>query len=420
MPMQRNILAVLIALSGGLSGPVSAGAATVAAWTEMVGDAQSLRVIATDSCPAAAADGKALPLAVRSAADGDFPVISCQASVPSGTRGLTVDGRAVAVLPAEVNRIVVLGDTGCRLKGAFVQDCNDPVAWPFATIAAQAAKEKPDLLIHVGDYYYRETPCPGGREGCANSPYGDDWAAWKADFFDPAQTLLAAAPWVLVRGNHEQCGRGGLGWFRFLDAGAAPLTCPASEAPFTVTLGQQRLFVLDSADTDDAAAPPAKVAAFHSQLEALKPLDQSGTGWILTHRPFWGFVPAGAGELGESDELPSNRTEQEAAKDDPLAGVQMILSGHVHIFSASDFAGARPSQLIVGVGGDTRDGAQPDLQARKVTIAGLPAATEVVEQFGYVVLDRVGEGWNAALKRPDGVAVATCTIRGRALACKAP
>ena len=162
--------------------------------------------------------------------------------------------------------------------------------------------------------------------------------------------------------------------------------------------------MLDSADTDDAAAPPAKVAAFHSQLEALKPLDQSGTGWILTHRPFWGFVPAGAGELGESDELPSNRTEQEAAKDDPLAGVQMILSGHVHIFSASDFAGARPSQLIVGVGGDTRDGAQPDLQARKVTIAGLPAATEVVEQFGYVVLDRVGEGWNAALKRPDGVA----------------
>jgi hypothetical protein len=384
----------------------------------MVGETQEIRVIATDSCPSAEVDGTAVPLALRSAADQDFPVLTCQALVPKGAQRLTVDGRSLAALAAEVKRIVVLGDTGCRLKGLFVQDCNDPAAWPFAAIAAQAATEKPDLLIHVGDYYYRESACPSGREGCAGSPYGDNWAAWKADFFDPAQPLLGAAPWILVRGNHEQCGRGGLGWFRFLDAGPAPLACPAAEAPFTVTLGPLHLFVLDSADTEDAGAPPAKVAAFRSQLAAIKPLDQSGAGWILTHRPFWGFVPPGAGELGESDELPTNRTEQAAAQDDPLSGVQMILSGHVHIFSASDFGGARPSQLIVGVSGDTRDGAQAELQSRRVTIAGLAASTEVVEQFGYVVLDRIAEGWDATLKRPDGVAIAACTIRGRALQCR--
>ena len=55
------------------------------------------------------------------------------------------------------------------------------------------------------------------QPGCAGSPYGDNWAVWQKDFFDPAAPLLAAAPWVLVRGNHELCSRGGHGWFRLLD-----------------------------------------------------------------------------------------------------------------------------------------------------------------------------------------------------------
>ena len=407
------LLAALLVTGG-------AKAATLSAWVEMTGEAQSVRAIATDACPAAEADGKPLPLSRRSAADQGFPVLSCQATLPKGARKLMVDGQALKPLPGKIDRIVVLGDTGCRLKGKFVQDCNNPADWPFATIAAQAATEQPDLIIHVGDYYYRETPCPADRPGCAGSPYGDAWAAWDADFFTPAKPLLGAAPWIMVRGNHEQCGRGGLGWFRFLDAGETPLSCPAEEAPFVVTLGDQHLFVLDSADTEDGSAPADKVALFHGELQAIQPMDETGSGWILTHRPFWGFTPPGSGEIGESDEMPTNRTEQEAAKGDKLSGVQMILSGHVHMFSASDFDGARPAQLIVGNGGDTRDGALPGLQARKVKIAGLAASTAVVEQFGYLVLDRQAEGWDGALKRPDGSVMARCTIRGRGLKCAAP
>src|SRR6202012_1469239 len=45
----------------------SAQAATVSAWVEMTGDAQSLRAIATEACPAAAADGKPSALSQRSA-----------------------------------------------------------------------------------------------------------------------------------------------------------------------------------------------------------------------------------------------------------------------------------------------------------------------------------------------------------------
>jgi hypothetical protein len=55
------------------------------------------------------------------------------------------------------------------------------------------------------------------------SPWGYGWDTWKADFFDPAQALLKAAPWVMVRGNHETCTRAGQGWWRFLD----PVLCKA-------------------------------------------------------------------------------------------------------------------------------------------------------------------------------------------------
>jgi hypothetical protein len=84
-------------------------------------------------------------------------------------------------------------------------------------VATAAASLRPDLVIHVGDYHYRETACPSGNRGCAGSPWGYGWDAWDADLFTPAQALLAAAPWIVVRGNHESCFRAGQGWWRFLD-----------------------------------------------------------------------------------------------------------------------------------------------------------------------------------------------------------
>ena len=53
--------------------------------------------------------------------------------------------------------------------------------------------------------------------GAPAAPWGYGWDAWDADFFQPARSLLAAAPWIVVRGNHESCNRAGQGWWRFLD-----------------------------------------------------------------------------------------------------------------------------------------------------------------------------------------------------------
>ena len=88
-------------------------------------------------------------------------------------------------------RIVMFGDTGCRLKtGDPTQACNDHNAWPFPKVAAMAAAARPDLMIHVGDYEYREDACPTGNIGCAGSPSGYGWDAWNADFFQPAAAAL--------------------------------------------------------------------------------------------------------------------------------------------------------------------------------------------------------------------------------------
>ena len=96
--------------------------------------------------------------------------------------------------PAREIKMVTLGDTGCKVQDQ--QDCNWSYArksnwWPLATIVQNAAKAKPDLVIHVGDFrYYRENQSP------------DTWRLWAKDFFQPAQALLLKAPWAFSRGNH--------------------------------------------------------------------------------------------------------------------------------------------------------------------------------------------------------------------------
>ena len=178
----------------------------------------------------------------------------------------------------------MLGDTGCRIKGAALQACNDPAKWPFPQLAAAAARLKPDLVIHVGDYLYRESACPPGNQGCAGSPWGYGWDAWQADFFGPAEALLAAAPWVVVRGNHEVCRRGGHGWMRLLDPHPARADCVNLTEPYRLPLGGLDLLLVDDADADDFLAPPDKVSAYAAQLVPFLATAPAHS-WLLTHRP---------------------------------------------------------------------------------------------------------------------------------------
>ena len=124
-----------------------------------------------------------------------FPVSSCEYPLPAGATSAVVAGQSLPLPKANPTKIVVIGDTGCRLQnGNGTQSCNDPnpngtdTPYPFAAVAALAAAQNPDLVLHVGDYAYRDNPCPAGQGyNCGGSPWGFGWDTWQADLFAPGR-----------------------------------------------------------------------------------------------------------------------------------------------------------------------------------------------------------------------------------------
>jgi predicted phosphodiesterase len=341
------------------------------------------RAITDDAeCPVLRADGQPHPMklratpetALRGVALAHFPVRSCEANVPSHVVGLTFDSAPLPLMRGQPRRIVIIGDTGCRIEhtnGEYYrpQDCNDADAWPYAKIARHAAEARVDLVIHVGDYHYREAACPEGWIGCKGTPYGPGWDVWNADFFEPSAPLFAAAPWIMVRGNRETCERAGEGWFRFLDANAMPKECSDFTEPTAMTLGDFTFVVMDtaSADPKERAVKKLKqdglnellVSQFQTARRLLAP---DVDGWLLTHRPLYGLRSyKGAAPNHTGTYVFDNTTLQAAAVQpaDLLSRFEMIVSGHIHSFEALNVEAVvggqtlhRTPQLVVGIGGD--------------------------------------------------------------------
>lgn len=385
------------------------------AWVQHAADGPSVRV-ATDAaaCPEVVFDGVAVATTERAAPGDRFPRRTCTVAVPAGARSAALSGDPLPLPSGRLERIVVIGDTGCRVKGDYVQACDDAAAWPFARIATAAAAERPDLVIHVGDYLYRETPCPPGEAGCAGSPSGDTWTTWRSDFFEPAAALLGAAPWIVVRGNHEICERAGMGWTRFLGPQPSAGPCRTHDAAYTVTVGDLAFAVLDAAAAPDNALDPAVVADLAPEFAALAAAAAKAPTWLLVHKPMYSVVRVENGRgLGVS------RTLAAAAGGAIPSDVRLALSGHVHKFEALDFSGGAVPQLVVGNSGTALDAAVPG------DLAGIVVGDRVVtrglevHEFGYLVLERAGEDWDATLKDPDGHPLATCTIDPGMLACRA-
>ena len=391
----------------------------LAAWVQMTGQGAEARAVAgPGGCPEAKVDGKPAAMAARAAASAEFPEV-CALALPGGAASLEVGGRPLPV-PKPARRIVIFGDTGCQVTDFAVQACNDPQAWPFAVVARLAAAQKPDLVIHVGDYYYRERPCPLDLKACAGTPFGDHWGTWAAEFFDPAAPLLTAAPWVFARGNHENCNRGWRGWYALLDAGPVPAEgCQPVATPFAVHTGDLSLYVIDSADAGDRTHRRGEVEAMAGQLDRLGPGLDLGKGWIITHRPIWALVPIA--RLGPSAplEVGLNFTEQDAVRGRALSGVQMIVSGHVHDFQAITFGSQRPAQLVVGSGGGERLKAdRPEPYGGPREIDGMDGRTFSFSRFGYYLMDKDGEDWVGAFHDITDQVRARCRLHERELTCK--
>ena len=414
--MRLTAAAILVAL--GLAGQAQA-TSPPAAWVQMTGAGAQVRAVAEgQACPTLKVDGKLRAMKLRAGPDEAFPRRICEAPLPAGAGRASLGGRPLPMPKARPQRLVILGDTGCRLKSPLVQDCNDPVAgWPFARVAGLAAARKPDLVIHVGDYYYRETACPPGDAACAGSPYGDKWATWKAELFDPAAGLLKAAPWIFARGNHEDCNRGGKGWFRLLDAADKVRTCPAQSDTFLVDIGGLTLGVVDSADPDDVKLQPDQVDAFGRNLT---PLEAAKTPvWLVTHRPMWEIFRTGPQVFTDTG---GNVNERQAVKARAPGKTELIVAGHLHTFYSLDFGAGRPAQLVVGTGGDLLDSDKAKAVVQgTIPVDGAQAGIFGMDRFGYFVFDRVGGGsaddWQGAFHDLTDAVIATCALHAGRLTC---
>jgi hypothetical protein len=414
------IAAGLAILACGLS--QVAQARIFAQWVELGPDgASSVRAITDDLCPQVIFDGIPTLMNVRAepgqkienVKPAAFLVRSCEVTVPQGVVAATLEGQTLPLARRDPQRILIFGDTGCRLDRTAQQDCNDPVAWPFPKIAAAAAKARPDLVIHVGDYHYRELPCPVDHSGCARSPWGYGFDAWYADFFEPAAPLLAAAPWVMVRGNHEDCARAGEGWIRFLDRLPASATCRDLTGVFVARLGDFGIVVADGARAEDPKGDDGALAGLLRGQLADVAAKVPAEAWFVTHRPLNSMRSAPNQSANEVD----NRVQESAFGSIMPPGVRMSVAGHIHFFQAVDFGNSRPPQLVVGTGGDNLVNVPP-LSVVGSEINGRKVVNSVTYSgFAYMVWDRTGNLWIGTLFDVDGKALNHCRLLDRSLSC---
>jgi rubredoxin len=394
-----------------------AGAVTLAGWSQYGENGVIEARLVTDelACPALIADGKSLPMTERASLSQAFPVRVCVARIPAGARHISAGGLALPVPIAHPRHIVLFGDTGCRLKGAIVQDCNDETQWPFRNVAEHAAKERPDLMIHVGDYVYRESPCQPSDSRCAGTPWGDNWSTWNADFFTPAAKLLSSTVWLMARGNHEDCSRAGIGWTTLLGHDPMSPSCNPHESPLLVELGGVKLAVLDDNNAAEKQVDPIVVEALKHDIAAAM---AAKADWLVTHHPFRGISKADKSRDGKTMEgANANLLAALAGTDErPLT---LMLAGHIHNFQITNYADTAAPQLVVGEGGDDLDTEVPPLLTGLVT--GGKTVIQGLSQsgFGYVVIDRIAEtrDWKITVHAADGAILRHCMLKARKLGC---
>jgi hypothetical protein len=364
-------------------------------------------VAQASECPLLSMDNAApVPMHVRLPVPKHFQPV-CELEIPHGTKRAK-SGNQRLVLPVNnPSRVAVIGDTGCRVKGDRIQACNDPEVWPFATVAAKTARAKPQLIIHVGDYLYRESPCPPSQvKECGGSPSGDNWDAWNADFFKPASTLLGAAPWAFSRGNHESCARSWVGWFYYLDPRPFSETCADYSEPYLVTLGGFQLLMVDSSAAQDDRVNSAQLAKYTSLL---KPYAAT-KAWLVEHHPLWGLRHENAGKSYE----PLTAVMQQSYD----ANIGLILAGHTHLFEILSYSSGRPPQIVAGDAGTAlANQIQKDLKGETV-FGTVVESGESRHEFGFTMLQRHGTRWDLALKNPAAKTLVSCRIEGTDAHCK--
>ena len=362
--------------------PIKVSAEMLYSWSQIVADSNlSVRVVvsADDSCPLLEVDGVGVNMDVRALPDeGVFDDIVCEKVLPPSykIRTIRAAGRKFPDLHIKNGReklkVAVLGDTGCRVSSTIQQDCKSEDGWVLGKVLRGVASHNADIVIHVGDYLYREVSC-GDESKCDVDVFGDNAKTWAADWLALMQLISEKHVFVFARGNHEDCKRSYRGWFRYLDAysisekgAACENVLPSWVLDFAKwNMGNVAIYVYDSSAINDAYMGCRKCTRkFKSRF--LKVVDGSKdnvrTRILVTHRPLWSHLDKIGGSAHRGSMLQVDMLGKVLAQN-----FDGIISGHVHLgemlyayvangkntknFSASGEVEPKLFQIISGNGG---------------------------------------------------------------------
>lgn len=427
-------------------------------------------VASTEHCPSVKAYGESgfteIQMSPRlpgpNAAPAFSAIVACSASLPVGLHSASINGHKIpAAMPSSINKIGLFADSGCRLDKYKVQDCNDPDGWPLAQIAGRIAAEQPDLIIDPGDYIYREVKCPddrqnecGGTIGPMNGmPFSESDIGWVQEFLQPAAALFPVAPIAFLRGNHEDCGRAGNGWFLYLDPfpgsetlcdpyigedgleTASPQTTPAWTFDAVVRPGRTlRIAMVDSAYGTDREVTPwiDKQRVIYQQAAASTTPTNGVESWLVTHRPLFALISTTLLPKNDPNAEPWTSDGQMIASYGLLGTYDMILSSHDHDAQVTQIPG-QPAAVILGNGGALLEPAtgydlpahgplaKPNGSPLVPGITPYPNASFLWTrvQYGYAIAQpgTAPGTWTIRHFDFDGTPSASCGLASRTISC---
>jgi hypothetical protein len=115
-----SVLGLLAAIVTSLTMRVmpAAGDGSLAQWVELgPGGTAIVRVVVSDpSCPDTIVDGQTMAMQVRAEPSQDFSVLVCELTLAASAKSASLLGQPLALPKSDPQRLVVLGDRGCRIK----------------------------------------------------------------------------------------------------------------------------------------------------------------------------------------------------------------------------------------------------------------------------------------------------------------
>jgi len=161
--------------------------------------------------------------------------------------------------------------------------------------------------------------------------------------------------------------------------------------------------------------------------------DDDSALWLLTHKPVWYDLIAAEGQPNALQAVLRERA-QAFLPPATVDRVQLVISGHAHVFQTLNFAGdadrqhypqGRPAQLLVGGGGtqlEARDpqsplyeadraGSRERLQVDARLYDGVPAASGLLlNRYTLLLLERGVAGWQGQVLDAQGRRLANCAL----------